>query len=375
MTARPMLVQIETAPLRPTAPLLRQGFRPFFLLAAVWAATAILSWALLLLGVGPTRSTQWHGHEMLSGFTLAVVAGFLLTAVRNWTGRVTARGPVLAFLAALWTAARIAALVAPRIEGPLDVLFLVSLLVAIARPILGSRNLRNAPFLVVIGVWAALDVVFHVDGSRASWALARQLDLVAFLMVVITGRVVPGFTANALPGADVVRSPRVDTAAVLATAGAVLWAPLACLAGPLVLVRARGWRSAATRSSPILWVLHLGNLWLGVGLFLRGLGALALVPPTLGTHALTAGAIGTLTLGMMTRVSLGHTGRPLVTPRTSVWGYALVTLAAILRSVAAVAPSPILWVAAAVAFAAAFVAFLIDYAPILVAPRADGAAE
>ena len=375
MTARPMLVQIETAPLRPTAALLRQGFRPFFLLAALWAPTAILSWALVLAGVVPARTPQWHGHEMLSGFTLAVVAGFLLTAVRNWTGQVTVRGPALALLAALWLAARIAAFVAPQIEGPLDVLFLVGLLVAIARPIVGTRNLRNAPFLVVIAAWTALDVVFHVDASLASRALAHQLDLVAFLMVVITGRVVPGFTANALPGTDVVRSPRVDAAAVLATAGAAMWSPLACVAGVLVLVRARGWRSAATRSAPILWVLHLGNLWLAIGLFLRGLGALAVVPPTLGTHALTAGAIGTLTLGMMTRVSLGHTGRRLVTPRASVVGYALVTVAAILRSVAALVPSVILWVAAAGAFAAAFMAFLMDYAPILVAPRADGASE
>ena len=375
MTARPMLVQIETAHLRPTVALFRQGFRPFFLLAAVWAATAIVSWALVLAGVGPTQTPQWHGHEMLSGFTLAVVAGFLLTAVRNWTGRITVRGPALALLAALWVAARIAAFAAPQIEGPLDVLFLVGLLVAIARPIIGTRNLRNAPFLVVIAAWTALDVVFHVDTTFASWALVHQLDLVAFLMVVITGRVVPGFTANALPGENVVRSPRVDAAAVLATAGAAMWSPLACVAGILVLVRARGWRIAATRSTPILWVLHLGHLWLGLGLVLRGLGALALVPATLGTHALTAGAIGTLTLGMMTRVSLGHTGRPLVTPRASVVGYALVTLAAILRCVAALAPSVAMWVAAAIAFAAAFLAFLIDYAPILVAPRADGAAE
>jgi uncharacterized protein involved in response to NO len=172
-----------------------------------------------------------------------------------------------------------------------------------------------------------------------------------------------------------VRSPRGDTAAVLATVGAALWTPLACVAGVLVLFRARGWRSVATRSSPILWVLHLGNFWLGLGLFLRGLGALALVPPTLGTHALTAGAIGTLTLGMMTRVSLGHTGRPLMTPRASVVGYALVTLAAILRCIAALAPSVTLWVLAAVAFAAAYVVFLIDYTPILLRPRADGAAE
>lgn len=373
MTA--MILQIEAAPPRRTVALLRQGFRPFFLLAAVWAATAILSWALVLTGAVPARTPQWHGHEMLSGFTLAVVAGFLLTAVRNWTGRITVRGPALALLAALWVAARIAAFMAPQIEGRLDVLFLLGLLVAIARPIVRTRNLRNAPFLVVIAAWAALDVVFHLDASFASWALAHQLDLVAFLMVVITGRVVPGFTANALPGADVVRSPRVDAAAVLATAGAAIWSPLACLAGVLVLGRARGWRAAATRSTPILWVLHLGHLWLGVGLILRGLGALALVPPTLGTHALTAGAIGTLTLGMMTRVSLGHTGRPLVTPRSSVVGYALVTLAAVLRCIAAIAPSVALWAAAAIAFAAAFLAFLIDYAPILVAPRADGAAE
>jgi uncharacterized protein involved in response to NO len=369
------LVQIETARLRPTGALLRQGFRPFFLLAAAWAATSILWWALVLAGVLPARSPQWHGHEMLSGFTLAVVAGFLLTAVLNWTGRVTARGPTLAVLAGLWIAARIAALVAPTVEGPLDVLFLAGLLIAIGGPIFGARNLRNAPFLVVLAAWAALDLVFHVDASLASWALARQLDLVAFLMVVITGRVVPGFTANALPRADVVRSPRVDVAAVLATAFSVVWPPLACLAGTLVLVRARGWRSIATRSAPILWVLHLGNIWLAVGLFLRGLGALAVVPPTLGTHALTAGAIGTLTLGMMTRVSLGHTGRPLLTPRASVVGYGFVTLAAILRAAAALVPSVMLWVAAAIAFAAAYVAFLIDYAPILVRPRADGAAE
>jgi uncharacterized protein involved in response to NO len=371
-------------------PVLRTGFRPFFFLAALWAAVALPLWAMALQGrlSTPAITSVWHGHEMLSGFAFAVVAGFLLTAVRNWTSRETARGIGLAVLASLWILARVAALAGDVgiAEGVVEIALFLGVLGAILRPIVKSRNLRNAPFLVVLALWSVLDGLVHFAPARASWALARELDLVVFLMVVITGRVVPGFTQNAIPDLEVVRSPRIDRAAIaLAVAtflAGILPVPptvggaLAILAGVAVLVRARGWGFARTLRSPILWVLHLGHAWLGVGLVLRGLPVFVpSIPPTLGLHALTAGAIGTLTLAMMTRVALGHTGRQLRAPPFAVIGYGLVTAAAVLRAIAAIAPSVLLWTLAATVFSAAFAAFLVAYTGILFGPRADGARE
>jgi uncharacterized protein involved in response to NO len=371
-------------------PFLRTGFRPFFLLAAAWAALALPLWAFALAGASwaPALSVPWHGHEMLGGFAFAVIAGFLLTAVRNWTGRETVRGAPLLALAALWVGGRIAALggASGPLVGVLDGALVLGLFVAILRPIVASRNFRNAPFLVVLALWGALEAGFHLDPARASWVLAQQLNLVVLLMVVVSGRIAPGFTQNALPEVAVVRSPRIERAALLLTATMVvagmLGAPtsvsgiVAVLAGCAVLARARGWHATRTWRNPLLAVLHLGHAWLGIGLILRGVSILIpIVPPSLGVHALTAGAIGTLTLGMMTRVALGHTGRPLAAPRTAIAAYVCVTLAAITRLAGALAPSVLAWGLAAALFALAFVLYLVGYAPILLRPRADGLRE
>jgi uncharacterized protein involved in response to NO len=386
----PSLVQIELSPRAPTnvPPVLRTGFRPFFLLAATWAALALPLWAFALNGSAPALPVSWHAHEMTFGFTFAVVAGFLLTAVRNWTGRDTARGPALLALACLWIGGRIAALAnaAPLAVATFDGLLVFGVFVAIARPVVGSRNVRNAPFLVAVALWGVLDAVVHATPARASWALARELDLVVLLMVVVTGRILPTFTQNALPHVTVIRAPRTEAAALgltlaMLVAGLVGNKPqvpgvLGMLAGAALLLRARGWQTRHTLGTPLLWILHLGHAWIAVGLVLRGLGTVtAFVPASLGIHALTAGAIGTLTLGMMTRVALGHTGRPLVPPTLAVVAYGLVSVAALTRLFGAIYPSVAAWSAAAILFSLAFASYVVSYAPMLVRSRVDGLRE
>ena len=383
-----------------TAPVLFAiGFRPFFLLAGLAAAVLIPLWLLIHRGALDTASPLgpllWHGHEMLFGFTVAVIAGFVLTAVPNWTGHPTARGTALALLCALWLVARVLLLVGDPVPAWLalvvDVAFLPALAAAILPALIRTRNRRNIVFPVLLLLLALLNLVVHLSASGAigfdpSRALRATIGIVVVIMVVIGGRIIPSFTRNALPQAGVRSFPGVDVAAI-ATAALHAIATLfldegwplflfAAAAGLANLLRLVGWAGLATRRMPILWILHLGYLWIVAGFGLSAFAALA--PGDAGgaaLHAFTAGAIGSLTLGMMSRVSLGHTGRQLVIRPAIVLAYVAVEVGALLRVLAAFADPADhdAWIAASgLLWSLGFLLFLVVYAPILLAPRADG---
>lgn len=385
----------DAAPRGPFAhPVLGLGFRPFFLLAALLAAAWLPLWLAIWLGGADLPlaydGMAWHAHEMIFGFAVAVLAGFLLTAVRNWTKQPTPSGASLASLVALWLAGRLALLLGASLPHALvvavDVAFLPAVAVALALPILRARNRRNYAIPLLLLALAALNLLFHLgDAALSRAATLAGVDLLVVFLVFVGGRVIPFFTRNALPAARVTTRRWLDWTATLSTAALVplhltdLLVPtavVALLAGAANLARLAGWGSLATRRSPILWVLHVGYLWIGLGLVFTGLG---LWVPELGgvaLHALTVGALGTLVLGMISRVSLGHTGRPLVVSRAVVAAFALVTLAALAR-VGLPLLAPGLYSASLVVSASAWVLayaiFFAVYWPILTTPRPDGA--
>lgn len=371
------------------------GFRPFYLLAGVFSVLAIAVWVARFNGVLTQGAwlgdPLWHAHEMIFGYAFAVVVGFLFTAVRNWTGLPTPTGWSLAAIVALWLAARIlfgCALVWPGLV--FDGAFALAATWGIARPLLAARNRRNLFFIAVllaIGLAnvlfvCALDGVVELPPRRM---LTIALDLVLFVMVVMGGRVIPMFTANAVPQSKPVRPEwleRLAPASVLAlliadllALPAVLVGIVAGLAAVLHGLRLFHWHPWHTRQRPILWILHLSYGWLVLHLLLRAWAAWDASAISLATHALTVGGIGGMTLGMMTRTARGHTGRLLTTGRAELIAYVLVQLAAGVRVLVplalpalylpAIAWSGGLWVAA-------FATFVVIYAPILWRPRIDG---
>jgi|SRR5579859_2511515 len=321
---------------RPRWALGAKGFRPFFLLAAVFAGAIVPLWILVLAGAarpaGYVDATSWHAHEMVLGYALAVMAGFLLTAVGNWTQRETLTGAPLLGLAGLWGLGRVAMLFAgvlPRgLVALVDLAFLPALTVVLARPLVATGNRRNFVMLAVLGALFAADVVFHLAGvgvvgrGAARTACLVALDVVVLVTMIIAGRVFPMFTRNATGIAAVRSIPSLDLLTVVAMAILTLLdalvpgrAPASAFAGAVGLLaaaRAARWGARHTARHPLLWILHAGYGWLVAGLLLRALAALApgWLPGSLATHALTVGAVGSLTLGMMARVALGHTGRP-----------------------------------------------------------------
>lgn len=375
------------------------GFRPFFLLAGVAALVPVLAWALSPAGMpidgGHYGQRLWHAHEMLFGYAVAVMAGFLLTAIRNWTGQATANGGALAALALLWLAGRIAPFMSPVpwLVAAVDIAFLPALAVAAARPLLATGNHRNLIFPGMLLALATANAVVHAALLEVlpGWLAERALEaaaLVAMVMIsVMAGRVFPFFTERglAVPFKATIR-PQVERyvvpsmillalAALLREALPWLLPVAAAAATVLHALRLSGWYTPAIWRVPLVWVLQVGYAWLvfGCALFVAvGLGLLAL---PFAMHAFTAGALGTITLGMMARVSLGHTGRALLPARPVQLAFVLVTVAALLR-----VPLAMAWPAqyvllvqlAAVAWALAFVLFLWVYVPILTRPRADG---
>ncbi len=355
------------------------GFRPLYLLAGAYAALSVPLWALQYAGYLPGANMLWHAHEMLFGYAYAVIAGFLLTAVRNWTARETPTGAALAALAAVWVAARIAACFSLAVAVALDVLFALGLAWGIGRPLVQSGNKRNYFFIGIVLALGCASLAFYAWPVQA---LRIGLDLVLFVMAVIAGRVVPMFTNNAVPGAGA-RATRWTELGAIGSIVVLLALDLAqvfpgfvlLVAAALHAVRLALWKPWKTAARPILWVLHASYAWIVVHLAMRGLAAFELVPPALGTHALTIGAIGGLTLGMMTRTSRGHTARPLKAGRRETAAYGLVHLAAFARVVL-----PLLWpegyvplvVASGLLWSAAFALFTVVYFPILTRPRLDG---
>lgn len=368
-----------------TTPLLAKGFRPFFLLAAIFAVVVVPIWVLALLGWarvgGHLDPVTWHAHEMIFGFAGAVIAGFLLTAVGNWTQRETATGRSLAALAALWIAGRLAMATGAGLPSWLvagiDLAFLPGVALAIGRPIVRARNRRNYVVLAMLLLLSAANAAVHLGAGRRS--LLVGVDVVTFFMVVIAGRVVPMFTRNATKTETIRSHPKLDAAAAVAvvtvTLADALAAPrltiVACtLAAVLVAARTVHWGAIASLRDPLLWILHVGHAWIPIGLALRAASA-----HSPGLHAVTAGAIGALTLGMMARVALGHTGRTLAVPPGIATAFVLVTLAAAVRVLVPLL-APGLYLQAleltAVLWAVAFALYATKYAPILWSPRVDG---
>lgn len=378
------------------------GFRTFFLAAGAGALVLVPWWgAAVALGLPPGSGwpgSLWHGHEMLHGFVVAAIAGFLLTAVPSWTGRRGFAGAPLAFLGALWLLGRIVAAAAGHLPTILvavaDLAFLPALVAWLAPPLVRERN-RNTPLLVVLGALWACNGVFHLALARgepalASTALLVTVNVVLVLVTVIGGRIVPSFTATALRlhgDPATVRAARWMTplavaAMVLVTvvdlfaAGSPLAGALALAAAAVQGARLAQWQGHRTLHEPLVWVLHLAYLWIPLGLLLKGLALLDVAGGAAGwLHALTVGAIALMILGVMTRVSLGHTGRPLVLPRGVALAYGLLALAAVLR---VIGPLQTLLdyattiVASAALWAAAFAVFLWQYGPMLCRPRPDG---
>jgi len=380
-----------------------RAFRPFFLGGAVHAALVVLAWTGVWVAGMPPPSWLaphwWHGHEMVFGVVAAAIAGFLLTAAPVWTGGRPLWGRPLAALFALWLAGRLALGLASWLPvwgvAAVDVAFLPAVAGVVARLVFAARQARNAGIVGIVVLLAAANAAVHAQAlgwtsGTAPAALRLAVDAVVVLVLVIGGRITPAFTANALRRAGVeapLRTrPWLDALAICGAAGlalAGLFVPRTPVTGGLALVaaaatagRLAGWQTPRTLGDPLVWSLHLGMAWIALGLALVGLGDLgAPVPATAGLHALTAGAMGTMILAVMTRVGLGHTGRPLVLPRGAAWSHALVSLAALARIAAPFLPGEgqrLLLAAGGLGWAAAFALFALLYARILVSPRIDG---
>jgi uncharacterized protein involved in response to NO len=370
------------------------GFRPFFLLAGAFSALSVMLWTAQFGGWLPAAYLQgplWHGHEMLFGYTTAVIAGFLLTAVRNWTGAPTASGAPLMALAALWVCGRVLVLTPFALTAALvNAAFPLAVAVAIGIPLVRAKNVRNFFFIGLLVVLGALDLAFHLAlQSVFEWpprlGLQLALDIVLFILAVMGGRVVPMFTNNGIPGLRARRNAWVErlalgTLILLFAADLLAFTPAAIAAIALTgacahAVRLWLWQPWRTLGTPLVWILHAAYGWIVVYLALRGFAALGWTGASPATHALTAGAIGGMTLGMMTRVARGHTGRPLVADGYERVMFLLVQLAAILRvfGVLAWPGEYLVWVqGAGLLWAGAFGLYAVRYWPILSQPRADG---
>ena len=390
----------QAAPPQSGLPVLAKGFRPFFLLAALYALVMVPLWLGILNGkLAPSSYLEpaaWHAHEMTWGFVVAVIAGFLLTAVGNWTQRETATGAPLAGLALLWLVGRMAMLlsgVLPRgLPAALDLAFLPALGFVLARPLLATNNRRNFVMLAVLAALFATNLVVHLDGlallpaGSARQANLLGVELIVLLIMIIGGRVIPMFTRNATGVARIRNLPWLDRTCVVAmafllvvgafAAGSRFSSGLAGLVGVLAAARAVHWGARHSWRDPLVWVLHIGYGWLVVGLLLRGAAGLLGWPyGSVATHALTVGAIGTLTLGMMARVALGHTGRMLVAPGPMSAAFVAITLAALARVLVPwLAPEhyAVGLFAAGAFWVLAFGVFLVAYGRILCRPRMDG---
>jgi uncharacterized protein involved in response to NO len=382
--------------------ILSAGFRPFFLLAALWACLAIpASIAFVTASVHPPAAFPpiiWHVHEMAFGFGGAVVAGFLLTAIPNWTGRMPLQGGSLAFLALLWLVGRIAlspfVSIGPNLAAALDLSFPAAFLVVVAREIIVGRNWRNLPIAGALASMLLGNLLTHLEAmSVAETAeMGNRIGVATLLMLIalIGGRIVPSFTHNWLAKqqpAPPTTTPfdLVDRAALAMTSVALLtWAAtpqalvapwLELAAGATLALRLARWRGAQTLREPLLWVLHLGYGWLALGLLLLGFNSFApILPQTTALHALTVGAIGTMTLAVMTRASLGHTGRPLVAGAGTTAIYISITIAATLRLLAPLFGDGYMVVLslAGAAWSAAFGLFVLLYARPLLGTRVSG---
>ncbi len=374
-------------------PLFANSFRPFFLLGSVQAALAILVWLPVFYGELTLTSVfaprDWHVHEMLYGFLPAAITGFLFTAIPNWTGRLPIRGTPLAALVAVWIAGRVAVTFSGVIGWLpallIDTVFLVLVAFAAAREIVAGRNWRNLPVVTVILLLLVGNIVFHLEvhfGDAADYGVRIGIALVILLISLIGGRIIPSFTRNWLvrekPGRLPVPFNRFDKVVmVISVAALACWIanPLSYLAGGalaltgvLHLARLARWAGDRTTAERLLLILHIGYLFVPLGFLLNGAAAFGVLSSSAGIHAWMAGAAGTMSLAVMTRATLGHTGQPLTASIATQTIYAAVVVAALSRICAVVDPvhSELVLHIAAFSWAFAFFGFAVSFGPLLV---------
>lgn len=375
-------------------PIFRLGFRPFYLLAAAFAAISVPLWMARYFGwLGPFENVEinWHMHEMIFGFAIAVIIGFLYTAGRNWTGLWTPTRGHLAALASLWIAGRVAMLVsAPLMAAIVDLLFLPLATWPLFSVLKRSGNKRNMFLIGLLGLLTLTNAVFHA--TALGWIavspatpIEAAILIIVMLESVIAGRVIPGFTRNATPGANPVVDARRDNISMALTGMAcIAWiagfpapftASLAFAAACSQLLRLAGWKPHTTLRYPLLWILHLSYAWIPFGFVLLALAVLGLVSDSAALHVLAIGSMAGLIIGMITRTALGHTGRMLRAGKSEVAMYLLIQIGAIFRFVAAIHFGELRNIAlilTAVVWTVAFVIYLLIYMPYLTTPRVDG---
>lgn len=384
-------------------PILRGGFRPFFLGGACWALIVVGLWVGALSGAVTLPTTfdplAWHRHEMLFGYLGAVIAGFLMTAIPNWTGRLPIAGSRLAALAGLWLAARLAvlfsAVLGPAVVPLLDVGFLLVLAAVCAREVIAARN-RNFPIVIIILLFAIASAVDHAEAlgiiGSAGLGWRAGFALVLMLIAVIGGRIIPSFTRNwlskqgmktGLPGQPDLFDKLCLAATAIALAGWAIVpdarsvAILLIAAGALQAIRLSRWSGHKTVRDPLVFILHVGYAWLPLGMILLGISVVfPAVPTTSALHALAAGAMASMTLAVMTRATLGHTGRTLHADLPTVAIFVLVTLGAAVRVSAPLLPLDYMRAIelAGLLWGGAFLLFVLTCGPKLVGPRPDGRA-
>lgn len=345
---------------------------------------------------GNLQGVLWHSHEMVFGFAVAVITGFLFTAVRNWTGLPTPTGTPLGLIALVWVAGRIFSATGPEGLGIIvDLLFLPLVAIGIAIPIFRSSNKRNYKIVALVAAMAILHFALHLahGGALPAW-LSRSstiaaMDIITILFAVVGGRVIPAFTRNAVPGSNPVHQQWLEVSAfglllilaVTTFAGGAGGAHVsswtfvvpAFLAAAAHAIRLAYWQPGMTAGDPLLWMMPVAYSWLPVTLLLRGLAGLAIVPPSAWIHALTAGAFASLMVAMMMRSTLGHTGRKLEASRADIFIFLMIQLAAISRVLAGiVADHRTMTIIAGIIWVIAFAGFLARYLPMLVSSRADG---
>lgn len=377
--------------------LLTYGFRPFFFGGAAWAIVAMLLWTGMITGrIAPVPDmplAAWHAHEFLFGYVGAIIAGFLLTAVPNWTGRAPLQGSSLLYLFALWLAGRCVFLLTGwfgyRFAALVDVLFLSALALLVLREVRASGNKANLRIGIVVSALAFANILFHIElavSGQAVFATRGAISLIVLLIMLIGGRIVPTFTKNWLVKQGSHRLPVPmdgfdQTAIAAGSASLVLWTffpsailtPLFLLvAGCLHLVRLGRWSGWQTLSEPLVFILHAGYAFLPVGFMLVGLSLVwpGVVLPSSALHAWTTGAMGVMTLAVMTRATRGHSGRLLTAPFTTRLVYLCAVLAALFRLAEPLFPEVALTIYAlsAASWIAAFAGFLILYSPMLLFP-------
>jgi uncharacterized protein involved in response to NO len=376
--------------------ILSYGFRPFFLLGSIYAGAMIPLWLGVFAGDLELSTAfvprDWHVHEMLFGYVAAILGGFLLTAIPNWTGRLPLQGVPLAVLVSTWLAGRIAVLASGSIgwaaAAAIDAAFLVLLAAAAAREILVGRKWSNLPVVALVSLFGADNVAFHIEvhvDGLADYSTRFAVALVITLISLIGGRIVPSFTRNWLARQQPGRMPspfgRIDAVIVaMSIVALTIWivAPttkaagaMLIMAGILHIIRLARWAGYRTASDRLVLILHLAYAFVPIGYIFSGLAAFNILPSSAGIHAWTGGAIGAMTLAVMTRATLGHTGQALQASIGTQCLYAAVIAAALTRVCAAIdtAHMQVLLSAAGIGWAIAFLGFALLYGPTLCSPR------